>query len=172
MIGQGATLDWRDIVAVLGVVVSLGGFSIAITQVVRARRASEAAERAVRTTVIVLARNLAIADVVRASERIEDIKRLHRERQWQQALERYRDIRLVLAEIRSRHPSLTAIENASLQDASDQMRTIERSVGRATSGGSEPTQTQRFDDFLLDTQIMLDELASNLQQTVSPEVAP
>ena len=64
-------VNWRDVISILGLVVSVSGFSIAIWQTPRTRRSAEAAELAVLKT----KKNLTIADLIRASERVDAIKR-------------------------------------------------------------------------------------------------
>lgn len=162
---------WGDLASAIGLLVAVVGFSVAVVQIRRTRRAAEAAEQAVIATRDVLARNLTIADLVRASERIEEVKRLHRERQWQRALDRYHDMRVMLSDVRSRHPRLSDAQQSSIQQSIDQLATIERAVARALTSGNEPTNPQRYDDFLMVAQSMLDRLASDLQQAVSNEVS-
>ena len=50
--------NWRDIVSIAGVMISVGGFAIATWHIIRSRKAAESAERAVLETKKALARNL------------------------------------------------------------------------------------------------------------------
>lgn len=158
--------NWRDIIAVVALAVSFLGFSIAIWQILRTRRAAEAAEQAASAARKSLAQYLSIVDLVRASERIEEIKGLHRRQEWQQALYKYHDIRLMLSDIRARHPVLTREQRQLMQQAVDQFVTIERAVARALSAGGQPSNPNRYEGFLLDAQSLSDGLASQLKQSV------
>ena len=155
----------------LAIIVSVGGFSIAILQIGRTKRAAEAAQQAAIVTRDSLAQNLTIADLARASERITEIIRLHREHEWSRSLDRYHDMRVMLADIRARHPSLTNEQRSTIQDVIAQLRTIESTVGEAVEVGEYPGDIQRHNTFLLGAQSTLDELASNLQQSVSSEAS-
>lgn len=50
-------MKWQDVVAIVSLVVTIGGFAVAITQIRRGIRASEAAERAATTTADRIAAN-------------------------------------------------------------------------------------------------------------------
>ena len=157
---------WGDLVSILGLVVSVGGFSIAIAQIVRSRKAAEAAEHAALETREGLSKNLTIADLVRASERIEELKRLHRENQWALAISRYQDVRLMLRDVRAQHPKLTREQQRGIQNIITEFVDIESEVNGAIAGGRQPTETERIDIALLRAQSVLNELASDLKQSV------
>ena len=157
---------WGNLGPIAGLIVAVGGFAIAIWQITRTRRAAEAAEQAVVATRASLAAKLTIADLVRASERIQEIKRLHREHEWSRALDRYHDMRIMLADVRARHPSLADEQRSTIQGAIDQLGTIEARVARPGGIGSDLATIERYDEFLLRAQSTLDELASDLQQSV------
>ena len=98
--------NWRDILSIAGLVVSVSGFSIAIWQIVRSRKAAEAAEIAVLATKESIAKNLTISDLVRASERIQEVRNLQRQGQWERALDRYYNLRIILFDISAQQPDL------------------------------------------------------------------
>ena len=98
--------NWRDILSIVALIVSVGGFSIAIRQIVRSRKAAEAAEIAVLATKESIAKNLTISDLVRASERIQEVRNLQRQGQWERALDRYYNLRIILFDISAQQPDL------------------------------------------------------------------
>ena len=157
---------WGDLASTVGLVVAIIGFSVAFAQIKRSRRAAEAAERAVSATRESLARNLTIDDLARASQRFQQLKELHLERQWRRAIDRHYDIRVMLAQISSQHPGLTDTQQSTIQAAIQQVETLERLVVRAVREGTDPENLERHDAAMLRTQSLVDELASNLRQSV------
>ena len=93
---------------------------------------------------------------------MEELKRIHRAGEWELALHKYHDMRLMLADIRSRHPTLTERERIAIQGAIDQLATIEREVARAVGAGNAPRAKQRYEVFLLEAQSNVDALAAGL----------
>lgn len=159
---------WGDIISAIGLAVSLGGFSIAIWQIMRSRRAAEAAGQAVKETKQSLTRNLTISDLTRAAERLEAIKELHRQREWRRAIDRYYDMRIMLSEIGARHPSLSDDEKSTIQSAIRGLNELEVTLSNALTGGE--VEVERYssasEGALVSTQSLLIGLASDLEQSL------
>jgi len=75
-------------------------------------------------------------------------------------------MRVVLSDIRARHPGLSDKQQSVIQQATDQIVAIERAVKRAVGTGNDPADSDRYFDFLIDAQGLVDELASNLRQAL------
>ena len=116
------------ILSSVGLAVSLGGFYFAIRQIIRSRSAAEAATQAVVDTRESLAKNLTVADLNRASERLQQLKDRHLGGEWRLALDQYHDIRVMLSDIRARHPGLAEAQSAAIQEATTQLSVIENQV--------------------------------------------
>jgi uncharacterized membrane protein YgaE (UPF0421/DUF939 family) len=132
-----------------GFIVSVVGFSIALVQIRRSRKAAEAAEQAVIETRGTLARNLTINDLARASQQLQQMKDLHLERQWRRALDRYYDIRVMLSNVRSQYPNLTERQESTLQMAIQHLETLESDVREAVRNQRDPDNLEIHDLVLL-----------------------
>ena len=86
--------------------VSLVGLGFAIVQLLKLRGETRAARDAAEATRKAIGRDLAMADLSRTHQRIEDIKQAHRTREWDRALSGYSDVRKALIQIRGRYPGL------------------------------------------------------------------
>ena len=157
-------INWGSTASAVGLLVSVGGFSFAIRQIVKTRGSVEAAEKATMETRDVLARNLTIDDLTRASLRLQQVKDLHLANEWHRALDRYHDISTTLADIRSRHPSLGDEDKTKIQEAVTQLAELDRAVRDSIRAGSEPDDLSRRDSALTTAQTLLNDLASDLRQ--------
>ena len=121
------------VVGILGLIVSLSGFTIAVWQIHRTRTVAESAERAAieaREAVIYVT---SVADLSQASAQIEQIKELHRIQDWRRAADRYTPLRQMLTRASSRLPE----ENRQVFNfAIVQLREMEKDVNLALDQGS------------------------------------
>lgn len=153
--------NWGDIVGAVSLVVTLGGFGIAIYQATKARKAADAAEVASRESMEAIAQVLIVADLQRAIAGIQRLKDLHRDMRWETSLEHYQALRAVLADISARHPTFTSEQRAFLQTAIQQVVVIENSVDEALRDRVDPSGATRFNEDLNDIQVQLEEIASS-----------
>ena len=93
--------NWGSFVGVLGVIISIGGFAIAIWQATRARTSAQAAEVASKQTRDVIANVLTVGDLSRAIQLIQRIKDFHRDQKWEVSLQHYQILRATITDIRS-----------------------------------------------------------------------
>ncbi len=156
---------WGDIASVAGAGISFLGFTLAIILIWKAATAAVAAKQAALSTKNALAKNLTIADLVRASERLEEIKGLHRNSDCPIALDRYYDLRRLLADIRTRHPNLTNPEKGRIQRLVQHFMDIEPDV-EAASRGQEPPEVEKLNGPIREAQNMIENTISKLQQSI------
>ena len=103
---QAAASEWTlaaaaDYASIVGLLVALVGFVITIIGVLGARRAAERAEWAARAARTRLLKLDAIGVISSVITTLEDVKRLHREGQWEVLPEKYGSARRSLIEVRS-----------------------------------------------------------------------
>lgn len=164
---------WSNLGPIVGVVVSIGGLGFAIYQIMQTKQSAnaaelsaKAAEQAVIATRDRLGANVTINDLTRASQQLQQVKELHLDGQWRRALDRYHDISVILANIRSQHPSLNDQQQTTIQSAIRELATLEQVVTAAIREGAEPENLESFDLIILSAQSMLDELVSQLRQAI------
>ena len=154
--------NWGSLASVLGLAVAVVGLTYAIYQIRQTRSAATAAKEAALQARSALARNLTIADLTRASERMDELKRLHRSGQWQRAMDRYPDVRRLLVEILTRHQNLPTSQQRTIQTAIGRLRAMEETVEVALRDNSNPDLSQ-FNRTLSNVQAVLDQASSQLQ---------
>ena len=117
-----------DAASLVGLLVALVGFGFTIWGVFRARRAAEGAEvaaRAARTNLLKLDAIGIISSVITA---LEDMKRLHRDGQWEVLPEKYGSARRALIEVRSSELALNEDQETNLQGTISQLAKLEQRV--------------------------------------------
>ena len=159
-------INWGSTASAVGLLVTVGGFIIAIKQIVKTRGSVEAAKEAAVNTRDVLARNLTIDDLTKVSLQLQQVKDLHLANEWHRALDRYYDISTTLADIRSRHPSLGDDDKTKIQEAVTQLAELDRGVRDSIRAGNDPDDVSRHDSALTTAQSLLDKLASDLRQAI------
>lgn len=158
--------DAGSIASLIGVFVSLLGLGFAIAQILKLRGETQAAREAAEETRRALGREIASISLARVNERIEGLKDLHRQGEWNRALDRYPEISRVLIDIRSRHPGMSDEQRTTIQGVIAQLNEMGKVVESA-DGGVQREEAQRFNLQLLDDQLALSEIESELQQSQS-----
>lgn len=122
------------VVGILGLIVSLSGFTIAVRQIRRTRTAAEHAEEAAVKAREVVLRGISTADLRQAHAMINELKRLHRIQDLDQAIEIYNQLTTLLQNVESNLPEdiLTAFD-----DAYNQLANMEEVVDMAVSTGDQ-----------------------------------
>ena len=157
--------NWGNVVSAVGLAVSIAGFAFAIVQIIRTRKVATAAKDAAESTRNALSRNLTIADLTRASERIEELKELHRSGEWRHVLDRYTAVRRLLVEIVTQHQDLSERPRGTLRTV---IRLIEEMEGVAESALRDQDTPDMSDYNLIrsNAQSVLAEASIELQQSL------
>ncbi len=156
--------DAGSIASLIGVFVSLFGLGIAIVQIRKLRGETQAAREAAEETRSALDKEIASISLARVNERIEGLKDLHRQGEWNRALDRYPEIRRTLIDIRVRHPGMSDEQRASIQNVVTSLGRMESSIERSRGSGSQRAAEQ-FNRQLNGNQLVLVQLESELQQS-------
>lgn len=151
------------VVGVLGLIVSLSGFTIAVWQIRRTRTAAESAEQAAIEAREAVLYVTSVADLSQASSQIEQIKELHRTQEWKRAADRYTPLRQMLTRASSRLPE----ENQQVFNfAIVQLREMEKDVNLALDQKLS-LSSARFISILLEMQDSLDKVRMELENYLS-----
>ena len=162
--------NWGSFASALGVIVSVGGLAAALIAVYRAgkaRDAATAAEFASEETRSAITRVLTTVDLERAKALVQRLMALHRASKWDASLEHYPTLRVMLADIDSRHPDLTPELHNTLKEAVPQITVIEDNVDRAIREGRDPSGLRNFNRVLNSIHSDLTQIASSTQFTRS-----
>lgn len=111
--------NWGNLASVLGVVVSVVGFILAVYQILKTRAVAEAAKTAADNARAALSKSITIGDLDRASERIERIKTEISQGRIDIAKEHLLDIMRMLADVIGRAREADESELEKLVQASD-----------------------------------------------------
>jgi hypothetical protein len=119
-----------DLTSIVGIVITLGGFIVALMKIQRSREAADRAARAANKAVQELRLFDAVGNVNRAISMMEEVRKLHRSDDWVTAIERYPEIRKVLISIRTDMPDLDPQQMTIIQTATQNMVDFESQAGR------------------------------------------
>lgn len=111
-----------------------------------------------------VARDLTIADTSRTYERIQALKRVHRQAAWEEALYLYPDVRKGLIDIRNRFPGLSETENEVITTAIARLQFMETFVESTQSDASQ-IPVSDFNEHLIDIEVTLAELGAKLHES-------
>lgn len=154
--------DWANF---LGLILTVVGFAITISNVRKSKRAAEAAESAAKE----ISNKISLVNVVvslsAAMTSMAEIKRLHREGAWSDLLERYAAVRKALIEIRAHTPSLSNKEKRLLQGAITYFTEAENAM-EINNGAPSPADVPRLNSALTKHVNDLIALLERLKATV------
>ena len=152
-------------VGILGLIVSVGGFTLALWQITRTRTAAEHAEEAAVDAREVVLRRMSISDLTQAHAIIEELKALHRNQDLNEAIRRYTPLRQILTDVQATLPE----ESRELFDfAINSLMDMESDIDRAISSeNSTVIDTATFNGVLVDIQQTLHELRVQLERSAS-----
>jgi|SRR4051812_38574934 hypothetical protein len=119
-----------DLSGILGVLVSIIGFGVTLTGVLKSKRAAQRAEEASRQTRDSIRLLDAVVDFSSAIAILEEIKRAHRQQQWSVLPDRYAAIRKLLIALRATNSDLSDVQKAAIQTALANLTYVERAVER------------------------------------------
>ena len=155
--------DWVNLGPIVGILVSLLGFSAAIWQIRRSTGAVQAARDAVKETTQSMVRSQFLVGVTRALERVQEIRTLYSGLQWAQVLYRYPDLWITLNQIRVQHPRLNDEERTKVQKLIDRLQANERKLEKSVRLNSQPSKPEGDVVALQSVQSTLSELSGSLQ---------
>lgn len=153
---------WGDVTALIGIIVSLGGFVWAIREASGARSASEAAETAASQARDQIARHLQTVDLQRAIGLIARINTLHDNDRWGGSTELYQTLREMLSDVIVRCPEDQPRVREKLATARTIVRDMENFVRPRVGRAIPERDRSRLNQSLNDIQSDLEELASDV----------
>ena len=154
--------NWGSVVGIVGVIVGLIGVGFSVAAFYRAGKARDAAEAASKQTGTAIALVLTTVDLERAIALVQRLKGLSWDGRWEISLEHYQPLRVMLSNIRSRHPAPTPELQRQLEQSILQITYVENTVYQAVIVDSEPPERLMFNMMLNDIQVHLEEIASSI----------
>jgi hypothetical protein len=130
--------NWGDAASVLGVLISLIGFTVTLVNLWRSRSAAKQVADAVGAMRRQLSLQSAAVDLTALMGDIEEIKLLHRFGAWDAMPMRYSSIRRRLFSVKGSMPNLTKSQKASIQGVIEQFHDIEGIVETALARKEAP----------------------------------
>jgi hypothetical protein len=148
--------NWGNAASVGGLV----GVALAFWQLVRTRKAAEAAKDAAEETGLAIRRVLTISDIERAIALLERLKEYHRANKWEVAAALYGQVASLLADIPVKSPETLE----SIQYAVSQLGIMEVYVDQGLRKNQPPQDAETFVIRLLEIQQNLRAIAGQLEQ--------
>lgn len=153
-------------VGVLGLIVSLCGFTIAVWQIRRTRTAAESAAQAATEAREAVLRGISISDLTQAHATMEELKNLHRIQDLYRVVRIYTALRQLLTEVRANLPNnLSEDFDQRIDAAIYELTDMEKDVDRAISSDSaSEIDTAEFNNKLSTMQQTINELRVRLER--------
>lgn len=117
--------NYGSAASVLGVILSVAGFTVTIWNIQRSKRAADLARKAAESAREEIRRTNTIADFSSAISIIEEIRRLQREQAWRALPDRYTSLIRILLAVLSSELNLNDEEKNAIRTAIQHFRTIE-----------------------------------------------
>ncbi|MCB1884552.1 MAG: hypothetical protein KDG89_11255 [Geminicoccaceae bacterium] len=138
MAGALAFVDrWHlgDLASIVGLAIALVGFGATIWNTLKAKRAAEAAEVAVRQTREEMARLYATVDLAGLIERVDSLKTSHRAGEWASVSVQYGLLRRELIKLHARTTILSEGQQKVLQGTIQLLNLLEERAERTLASG-------------------------------------
>ena len=155
--------NWGSVVGIVGVIVGLIGVGFSVAAFYRAGKARDAAEAARRETRTAMTRALTAVDLERAIALVQRLNEFHRAGRWEVSLALYPTLRVMLSDIRSRHPSPTTELQQQLRENILQINEMEHNVDAAFREDSAPSELQTFNDVMTNIEVILLDMSDTIQ---------
>ena len=140
--------QWGSLIGLIGAVLSLVGLIAAVVAAFRAKRAEEAATAARQETWAAITRSLTTVDLERAMGLVQRLKEIHRSGRWEVSLALYQELRILLSNVRSRHPAPTPELQEELGESILLTIAMENSIDSIVERGSGPSEMQWLNTML------------------------
>ena len=122
----------------IGLIITILAFGWTICAVYRSRTAAEQARQAAQETRRTISAHSVMIDLASAIATMEEIKRLHRGRQWSILPERYGALRHALRSIHGSNTRLTNEHSTTIQASITHIAAVERRVEEALAAATDP----------------------------------
>lgn len=159
------TDNWGNLASAVGLLVAIVGLALVYLEATEAKNSAKAAEEAAENARKFVRRSLTVGDLQQAIDLVQTIKPLHRDAKWEVVVDRYQQLRSMLADIRARYPSLTLEQGEIIQRAIGQIALVEDKVDVAIRDGTPPLNAGGFNATLNRLQVTLEQLKSDLQMS-------
>lgn len=149
--------NWRDIVSVAGLVLT-------VWTLIRANTAARAAREAVRelkTKLSTFDAALALSSVI---DNLKQIRELQREDAWRKVPTIYTTVRMSLAEIQSSNLALSESDRQQIQNAAAELARIEERIETELRSDREPDDMPQINQVISEYEAIFTTMRSKLRQ--------
>lgn len=151
--------------SILGLLVTLIGFAITLYNVNKSKKASELSQTAVSNMRKDLARSETVIEVSSVINSLDEIRRIHRLKNWSLLFERYTTLRRSLVSIKTNYKALTKEQKSIIQSTIQNIKSIEDDVELALLNNTEPKGIDRINKIVADHTDRLYELLIEIKNT-------
>lgn len=156
-VGKFFSDNWRDIVSVVGLVLTVWTLIRADT----AARAANRAESELKKKLSTFDTALTLSSVI---DSFRQIRELQREGAWGKVPNIYTSVRMSLAEVRSNNLALSEGDVDLIQNATAELERIERRIETALEGGYTPDDMAEINQIISRYQGLFTTMRSKLRQ--------
>jgi hypothetical protein len=133
-----------DYASIFSLLVAVVGFIITIKNVLRSKSAAEQARQAVAKLQDDIILNDTVSDLSQALAGIDEIKRVHRKKDWEGLLRKCGEARRLLVRVKASNKSLAAQQEEILNGTIQQLIDTEGLGERAIAGKKIPTTPEKL----------------------------
>ena len=152
--------------SVIGLLISLVGFTGTIWVATRSKRAAEAAQAAALDARARIARTDALTEFATAITTLDEIKRLHREKALSMLPDRYSALKKSLILIRTADPGLSDEHKTKIQGAIQHLSNNERKIENALASDDGSASVPRLNQILSSQIEMLTEVFAEIRNEI------
>lgn len=157
--------SWGNVASVLGLFVSLVGFWFAIKGITTAKRAAQQAEAAAKQAKDRVLSQGTLAHFSSAIAVMEEIIRLQRKKEWENALDRHSELRRLLVELKDGGVGITPEQAITIQGSIEQFKTIEGQIEKKVSADKPEPNAARINGIVKDQITKVQGIAITLKNS-------
>ncbi|HEY4416329.1 MAG TPA: hypothetical protein VGO57_11610 [Verrucomicrobiae bacterium] len=155
--------SWGDTASVAGLFVSVIGFVLAIKGITTAKRAAQQAESAARQAKDRVLSQGTLAHFSSAVAVMEEIIRLQRKKDWENALDRHSELRRLLVELKDGGVGISPEQATIIQGTIEQFKTIEGQIEKTVSADKPEPNAARINGVVKDQIAKMQGIAISLK---------
>jgi hypothetical protein len=144
------------ILTILGLVFSVGGFTVTIWQVVKTRRVAAAAKQAAENAQSAIKRNVMLADMSSCSKTLDQIKQYVRDRKTEPALMRVTDLMLQLSQLAQAYETSEGLDVFDFQGVLTHLNILREELERNHARPETPLKPVRINATLTNLSVRIE----------------
>ncbi len=158
-----------DLASLLALLITVVGFFFILKNVLKSKKAAQAAADAAQQVIRNLARTDTVAECSSAISTMDEIKRLHRQGTWSILPDRYAALIKSLITIKTANPDVTDQYKRQIQSAIQILTGLERTIERSLSTNHPPSDVPKLTTLVSAQTQKLQQVLSSIRNEIGRE---